>query len=278
MILRPTKRELVTGGAALAASSVLAGNYQFSRVAKGGGTANWLAAMAALAGGNTPWVDADFQNARYFDGVNGLTTVGAQWVQDLTWGVFDPTKGIVPGSGLTTVQTAGVTYSTPIMAAAVAAALVGGTNDTGPTITIRLQAAGANTQNGSWFMGRLDLINQNCLDYIAVNSKTLAQSGFNFGNGSYSSANNDSGFAGITAVPLNGGHLAAVIYPDLSAKLSCGGGSVVNAALRPSPYTPSDTIGLDFTVPSQPSVGDFDLQRATFWLGDLSAYLTALSA
>lgn len=235
---------------------------------------SWVKTLATLAGGNVPWVASDFQNARYFDQVHGLTTLGAQWYQNLSWGDYDPAVGLSPGNGLTNASD----HANPTLTDACAKALVGGPN-CGPPITVLLRASGPNAQNNGWYSGRFDLPNYFCAAFLTVNNTTVASGANNYGNGIYAASQPDNPGFVATGVPLNGSHMAAVIYGDQSAKLSCGGGSIVNAALRPTPYTNSTNIGLSLVVPSGLSpTADYFLQLGAFWVGDLSAYLTALSA
>jgi hypothetical protein len=277
----PSRRGLIGAGLAVAG----AGCAKLPFLPGAGLSA--VATMTALAGGAAPWVDADFAHGVYFDQVNDITTVGKQWLQNTNWGGFDP-AAIVPGFGLPNgpINSTGPSgaIADPTLVDAAAARLVGsaGPDTAGPAITFRLQAWGPNAQGNGWYCGRFDLPGYNTVSFATVNNTIEANlTRVNYGNGIY--------YNDPPGVPPNGQHFAAVIYPDQSAKVSCGGAAIVDLNPLPgqnfypskhaAPRTPSTNIGLALVVPSVLSpVNDYFLQRVTLWVGDLSAYLTALSA
>jgi hypothetical protein len=236
-------------------------------------------AMAALAGGAIPWVDAFWSAGLFYDQVNQACAVGAQWKEDTGWGGFNPATAIVPGLGLINgpPNTTEAAVADPVLQAAVAAALLDG-DDAGPTITIRLEASGANAQDNGWYLGRFDLPGYNCAIYPTVNDTTEASDGVNYRNGVYNGSNSDPGFV-ANGVPPHGSTYMATLYPDLSAKVSCGGSALVNVTDRPAPYTTPTDVGLALVVPASVGpVSDYCLKRATIWLGDISQHYRTLSA
>lgn len=221
----------------------------------------WVIALGALAGGVNPYVAADFANSRYWDAVNGSTTVNTQWVHNAAWGSWSGTN-IVPGQGIPCRGP----DNRPVLAGVVAVGLLGHL-----PITTLARTNGTGNDGPFYAPQVVDQPSGNSSIYaIASTSGNHLYSGDVVGGNSYTLTGTGA------ANTANGHNIAMLMNADYSGKASMDGASSVPMTAPGGTITPATIIAI------QGGTGvvatDFWLGLVAIWQGDQSAHLPAMSA
>ncbi len=226
-------------------------------------TPAWVIALGALAGGTLPYVAADFANGNYWDQVNGVTTLNAQWVQNLTWGPWN-SANITPSQGIPNFASSAANQ--PVLAPGLASGLLGHL-----PFTVLARTTGTGV-NGPWYMG----IANNAFSAMMYTLNTPTGNHLGFMHSGEREGGDSFGSSGLThSTPTTGHNVAMAMMADYSANVSVDGASNLSVTIPSGSISPATLIGL---AGNSPSSADLWLGLAAIWQGDLSAHLPAMSA